>query len=97
MCSTGLVGKTGQPPVLVTHGLYKYVRHPLYVGIFLLAWPLSEMTVNRLALILIFTAYTFIGATFEERKLLKDFGETYAYYRTQTPMYIPNLRKIGNR
>jgi len=32
-----------------------------------------------------------IGAYFEERKLLREFGEAYAIYKNTTPMLIPGL------
>lgn len=91
---TQLVGLEGAaPPKLVTDGLYAYVRHPLYTAglAFLWAWP--DMTLNRLALWIVFSLYFVIGAVFEERKLLKEFGEEYAAYKARTPMLIPRLRR----
>jgi protein-S-isoprenylcysteine O-methyltransferase Ste14 len=83
-----------QPAALVTGGLYAIVRHPLYTGSLVLIWLIPSITINRLALFAVLTVYTFIGAWFEERKLLKDFGATYAAYKTRVPMFIP---KIVNR
>jgi protein-S-isoprenylcysteine O-methyltransferase Ste14 len=40
------------------------------------------------------TVYILIGALFEERKLLREFGEAYAEYRRRTPMLIPWFRII---
>ena len=79
------------PPRLVTGGLYRFVRHPLYTAGLVFIWLLPIMTWNLLALNIGLTAYIFIGATFEERKLLHQFGETYADYRHRTPMLIPGL------
>lgn len=50
------------------------------------------MTCNLLALNLGLTAYVLIGAYFEERKLVSEFGEGYAEYRRRTPMLMPGLR-----
>jgi protein-S-isoprenylcysteine O-methyltransferase Ste14 len=80
------------PPRLVTNRLYRYVRHPLYTAGLVLIWLLPVLTWNLLALNLGLTTYIFIGAYFEERKLLLTFGETYAEYRRHTPMLIPGLR-----
>jgi protein-S-isoprenylcysteine O-methyltransferase Ste14 len=80
-----------KPSELVTGGLYAYVRHPLYTAGLVFIWFSADMTVNRLALWIIFSAYTIIGAFFEERKLLKDFGSVYAEYKSRTPMLIPRL------
>ncbi len=79
-------------PQLVTNGLYRYVRHPLYTAGLVLIWLVPFLTWNLLALNLGLTAYVLIGATFEERKLLLEFGETYAEYHRRTPMLIPGLR-----
>jgi protein-S-isoprenylcysteine O-methyltransferase Ste14 len=49
------------------------------------------MTVNRLVLLATFTLYILIGAWFEERKLLKDFGPAYAEYKTRVPMLFPKI------
>jgi len=80
-----------KPRVLLTDGLYSFVRHPLYTGILLFMWLIPAMTVNRLALIVMLTLYILAGAWFEERKLLKDFGLAYAEYKARTPMLFPKF------
>lgn len=78
---------------LVTGGLYKYVRHPIYSGaiLFLLASP--QLSWNSLALKLAFTLYFIIGGMVEEKKLVEDFGDEYRAYRMKTPMLIPWPKK----
>jgi protein-S-isoprenylcysteine O-methyltransferase Ste14 len=85
------------PPRLVTDGLYRYVRHPLYTAGLVFIWLLPILTWNLLALNLGLTAYIFIGAYFEERKLLLEFGESYTEYRNRTPMLIPGLKLAHNK
>ena len=85
------------PSHLVTDGLYRYVRHPLYTAGLVFIWLIPIMSWNLLALNIGLTVYVFIGATFEERKLLREFGETYAEYRWRTPMLVPGLRFPNNR
>ena len=80
------------PPRLVTNGLYHYVRHPLYTCGLVIIWLTPVMTWNLLALIIGLTGYVIIGAYFEERKLLLEFGDSYTEYRRKTPMLIPGLR-----
>jgi protein-S-isoprenylcysteine O-methyltransferase Ste14 len=77
--------------VLVTDGWYGLIRHPLYVDAFVLLWLIPDMTVNRLALCIVLTLYLVIGAYFEERKLLRDYGPAYAEYKARVPMFIPRL------
>src|SRR5512133_936460 len=80
-----------KPAELVTSGLYSYVRHPLYTAGLLFIWFSPSMTVNRLALWIVFTIYIVVGAFFEERKLLTDFGAAYVEYKSKTPMLIPKF------
>ena len=78
---------------LVTSGLYRWVRHPLYSFSFVLLWLLPLMTWNILALNLALSAYLVIGALFEERKLVQQFGADYEAYRRRTPMIVPWLKR----
>ena len=77
---------------LVVKGLYKYMRHPLYTFGLLFIWLTPVMSVNMLVLYISLTVYIIIGAYFEERKLLREFGEDYAVYKENTPMLMPKLR-----
>ena len=78
----------GQAPMIVD-GLYRWVRHPLYTAGLVFIWLLPVMTLNILALNIGSSAYLVIGALFEERRLVREFGEAYITYRQQTPMLIP--------
>jgi len=75
--------------------LYRYVRHPLYVGLLLSLWSVPVMTAGRLLFALGFSAYILIGIAFEERDLLRQFGERYRTYREQVAMLIPHARSPG--
>ena len=72
--------------------LYRYVRHPLYVGLLLGLWSVPVMTAGRLLFALGLTLYILIGIAFEERDLLQQFGERYRVYREQVGMLIPRGR-----
>jgi protein-S-isoprenylcysteine O-methyltransferase Ste14 len=74
---------------LVTWGLYRYVRHPLYTAGIAFIWLMPLMTVNVLAINLALTVYVVVGAIFEERKLRGEFGQAYADYAARTPMFLP--------
>jgi methanethiol S-methyltransferase len=76
---------------LVTRGLYRVVRHPLYTFGLLFIWLTPTVSQNSLTVYLGATIYTLIGAFFEERKLLRDFGGEYAAYKQKTPMLVPGL------
>ena len=76
---------------LVTRGLYRVVRHPLYTFGLLFIWLTPNVSQNSLTIYIGATIYTLVGAFFEERKLLRDFGDAYAEYRRITPMLIPGF------
>ena len=74
--------------------LYRYVRHPLYLGLLLSFWAAPVMTAGRLLFALGFSAYILIGIAFEERDLLQQFGERYRTYCQQVGMLIPHGRSV---
>ena len=76
---------------LVTGGLYRYVRHPLYTAGLVFLWFAPGMSINVLALVVGLSAYLVIGALFEERKLVRQYGQVYLDYRRVTPMLIPGM------
>jgi methanethiol S-methyltransferase len=69
--------------------LYRYVRHPIYVGWLCIFWATPQMTVAHLVFALATTAYILIAISWEERDLLSAHGETYQRYREQVPKLIP--------
>jgi protein-S-isoprenylcysteine O-methyltransferase Ste14 len=88
------VAKADQGTGLVTTGPYRRVRHPIYLGLALLAvgaalafgsWP-------ALVIVLCGIVPTFAWRARAEEKLLsRTFGERYAVYRQRTKMIIPYL------
>lgn len=81
--------KTGS---LMTGGLYRYVRHPLYTFSLLILWLSPSMSLNSFIVYFALTVYILIGIVFEERKLVREFGQEYEEYRSLTPMLIPGTR-----
>jgi protein-S-isoprenylcysteine O-methyltransferase Ste14 len=79
------------PAQLVQHGLYRWVRHPLYTAGLVLIWLTPVMTLNLFIFYLGLSVYLVIGAYFEERKLSREYGPAYAAYKARTPMFIPGL------
>ena len=77
---------------LAIEGLYGVVRHPQYLGLFIalfgegvVHWP----TVFSVALFpVIVVAYALLARA-EERRVIKEFGETYVAYQRRVPMFIP--------
>ncbi len=76
-------------------GLYAWVRHPMLAGglLFLLT---SGPSRNNLVFTLLYLLYMLAGGYYEERRLLRVFGERYAAYRREVGAFVPRLR-LGAR
>jgi len=72
--------------------LYRYVRHPLYLGFFIALWATPTMTIAHLVFAVMTSAYIVIGTLFEEHDLRAAHPE-YDSYARQVPRYFPRLRR----
>jgi protein-S-isoprenylcysteine O-methyltransferase Ste14 len=70
-------------------GVYRIVRHPLYLFSMLVLWPLPVMTFNLLVFNVAATLYFGIGSLIEERRLERVYGDAYRNYRREVPWLIP--------
>ena len=87
-----LMGKPYQPLPFRTPALYRYVRHPLYVGWLLTFWAAPIMTVAHLVFALTSSAYILIAIRLEERDLIAVHPQ-YQDYRRRVPMLLPFTTK----
>ncbi|HEX9902698.1 MAG TPA: isoprenylcysteine carboxylmethyltransferase family protein [Acidobacteriota bacterium] len=81
-------------PRLMTGGVFRFVRHPMYLGALLsyVAFVLATLSLLSLAfLAVVFLFYNFI-ASFEERSLAARCGREYLDYKASVPKWLPRLR-----
>ena len=78
---------------LVTVGLYRYIRHPMYSSLLLLGWGMFFKSLSWLdaGLAILCTIFLVATARVEERENTKYFGDEYVEYMKQTKMFIPFL------
>jgi protein-S-isoprenylcysteine O-methyltransferase Ste14 len=76
-------------PQLVTNGLHRLVRHPLYTTSLIVLYLASPMSLNWLAFAVSCNVYFFVGSIFEERKLVREFGDAYRLYQQRVPRLLP--------
>jgi protein-S-isoprenylcysteine O-methyltransferase Ste14 len=80
--------------VLIQNGLYRYIRHPIYTGEFLviLGWPL-EYGAPLTLLIAGVVGFMFVNRRMrrEEVEMIAEHGDAYAAYMRVTDRMIPNV------
>jgi protein-S-isoprenylcysteine O-methyltransferase Ste14 len=76
---------------IVTSGIYKYMRHPQYTGIFLIitGWMFRWLNLSTLVMYPILLILYYRLARKEEKQVLKQYGDRYLNYKESTPMFFP--------
>lgn len=78
---------------LVTSGIYRYIRHPLYSSLFLLAWGIFFKLPSLIGIALTVTATLFLiaAAKADETECTQFFGPQYQEYMKHTKRFVPYL------
>ena len=84
-------GRMVEPMKFKTPGLYRMIRHPIYLGFIIAFWCTPTMTLGHLLFAAVTTSYIFVGIYLEERDLVAMFGSEYRRYREKVAMLVPGI------
>ena len=96
--SSGMASQLYQHHQLVEKGPYAFVRHPMYLGVMMVA--VGALLTFRTWAMVFYAPSAFgivVRARREERLLADEFGEAWAKYRDRVPAWLPRIRRRQNR
>ena len=81
------------PVKLITHGIYKHIRHPMYLAMLLytMGMPLIFSSVYGFLVTLWFIPLILYRIRIEEKMLIEKFGEAYREYMKKTKKIVPHV------
>ena len=71
---------------------YRFIRHPIQLGVLIGIWATPVMTYGHFTLSALFTIYIFIGLYFEEKDLVNALGDVYIDYKQRIGMVFPKIK-----
>lgn len=86
-------GESLPPPKFRVPFLYRWVRHPIYLGFLLAFWATPRMTLGHLLFAALTTGYVLVAIRLEERDLARAHWQ-YRGYQSRVPMLFPVQRPL---
>ncbi|MBN2415184.1 isoprenylcysteine carboxylmethyltransferase family protein [bacterium] len=88
-------GEVREKPAVIRTGVFRLVRHPIYLAAILFYFMFLIMAFSQLAAAVwvIIVLFYYWSARYEERLLIEKFGDAYRAYIRDVPMFIPGFRK----
>lgn len=84
-----LKGRPYLPVPFVQAAFYRFVRHPIMLGVLIGCWATPFMSMGHLLFAAATTLYVFLGIALEEKDTRRALGEAYERYQRETPMIVP--------
>jgi protein-S-isoprenylcysteine O-methyltransferase Ste14 len=79
---------------LVTRGIYRFVRNPMYLGLFvvlIVGLPIYASSLRAFLVSLLLVPIVLNRIRLEEKLLTEHFGEQYLEYKRTTKLIIPGV------
>ena len=95
LVKTKLGGVKGIPDKIITNGVYNIIRHPINLGfMFIFAgWYTVWAGIYSLYFLPVLIIIFIIVSFYEERNLIKVYGDEYKEYKKNVGMFIPKFKK----
>lgn len=76
---------------LISHGIYRYMRHPIYFGVLMICFgvPVYAASLYGFYVMSALIPLFLIRIKFEEAMLIEEFGDAYRSYKEETKKLIP--------
>lgn len=91
-------GTPREQPELITTGVFRHMRHPIYTGalLFYLGAIVMTLSMASAALWVLIIGFYMYLCKYEERILAQEFGNAYLEYKKKTGMLFPKFRSGSN-
>lgn len=88
-------GEVREKPEIINKGVFRIVRHPIYLGSILLYLGMIMFSLSLASFVvwILIIVFYYLISKYEEKLLLKEFGDEYRQYMNEVPMLIPCLIK----
>lgn len=88
-------GEVREKPEIINKGVFRIVRHPIYLGSILLYLGLIMFSLSIASFVvwIVIIIFYYLISKYEEKLLLKEFGDAYRKYMKEVPMLIPCIIK----
>lgn len=72
-------------------GLFRHVRHPVYLAFAIIMWCVPVWTADQLVVAFGLSAYCLLGPLLKEQRYLRRYGQKFADYRRRVPYFFPGI------
>ncbi|HTY81666.1 MAG TPA: isoprenylcysteine carboxylmethyltransferase family protein [Dehalococcoidales bacterium] len=108
LCAAFFMARTGmnivfnevrKTPGVIRKGIFSFIRHPIYLSEILFYLSLICFRISLAAVFIWFVAIAFLYfiSRYEEKLLVKRFGQDYLQYMKDVPMFFPKLLRRKTR
>ncbi len=82
---------------LIIKGPFKFSRHPIYFFTIIVLGFRPYMDLFYLIFFINIVIYFYVGSHYEEKNLIKKYGESYRKYKLSVPKIFPNPFKLNSK